>query len=78
MARKKPVDLGDLADRVNEALYRVHEAGLVDEADTIRTYIHASASFFSNAIKVNREVNGELNRQLKEMHAKRPTVKTDG
>ena len=62
--KKKPVDLGELADKANEALTKLWEAGYKDEVKALRRFIYAEGDYFRETMQTNREINSELTRQL--------------
>jgi hypothetical protein len=68
--KKKPVDLGEMADRVNEVLTQLWDAGYEKEVRVIRDFIHAEG-FFREMMHTNREVNAELSKQLAELQRRR-------
>lgn len=64
--RKKPVDLGSLADEVNEILHALVRAGYVDEVAKIRTFLEEQGQHFVKAQKTNRDINNNVSRRLLE------------
>jgi len=63
--RKKPVDLGALADEVNDILHALVRAGYADEVARIRTFLEEQGKHFMTAQKTNRDINNAMSLRVR-------------
>jgi hypothetical protein len=62
--RKKPIDLGNLADEAQAALNYLYDQGYEKEVQAVRAYIVGQGEHFVRTQRTSREMIGDLTRKL--------------